>query len=1498
MARLQLTIQQRHGERWSVVALEQRDDEPPRQSEGELALDLVELAALADPIAYGTRLGQALFTGPVLDAFIRAQARSGDRLSIGLQIEAPELRGLAWSRLCARFERGWDFLRFDQRTPFCLQVPTQAQHQFPTLLRRDLRALVVVASPDGLDEYGLDGFDADAAAAAVRDALGPIPADLLAAGPGALGPPTVEQLCAQLTAQRYTILHIVCHGAVARGGDSVLYLAGPDGETDAVPAAELLRRLGRLGGDVGLPHLVFLAACESAAPQAEAALGALAPRLCRELGLPWVVAMSGRISIATAAALVGPFYRQLGQHGLPDLALGEACSQLAERRDAGVPVLFGRAGGRPLFRAGTLDLRSDDERRTAETPILSLTPLPASLARRFVGRDALLETLASHLAGPAGGRQRPGAALVGPAGAGKTRAALELVWRHRDDFSGGVFWLDAADEARRDAQFHALLRQLDPGVPSLAELRRDGTDVAALLGDAVRRWNPGAPKLWVLDALPEPIAGLTAPQVLPWCPAPGEVRLLVTTRARGLSLALRELEVGPLAPADGVQLLSAGLPDGLDPDEAARIVALLDGLPLPLEIAAKSLEFGDLGPADLLALLTTDGLAALDETTAVLQQAGVRLPSVGAALRASVARLPADALLLLRLLAQFGPTPLPEALVKALGRAAGRGARATLVARNLVTGPARNIYGSVSRLLAECVRTRAAPDDFARACEAALAILDPDACRDSTRWAALEPCVPHAEALWARVQALDEDTTALAMRLSLLYFSQDRLLEARRLLTHAAALARPLPPDHITPLQLHVSLGRVFSALGEHGEAVPLLRSARDGLVRTLGPEAPFTLIAGYSYGLALRDAGRFADACAELRRVADIQERVLGPTHDDTMSTLHTLGITLTEADDLAAAEPHARALLERVTGLYGPDHRDVLAARNALASVLDLRGDSEGAVTMLEEIVADATRLFGPEHAHTLLYMEGLARLRRDHGDPAGARPLLVEILGIQRRRLGPDHPTTLRCTGDLANVMADLGELVEAEQMQAQLLHTLRSRQGPDHPSVIAALGDLALFRYQRDQLGPALVGLQEAFERASAALGPDHRTTLAIRNNLAQVLYSSGQFAAARAHQEAVLAIQLRRRGPDHSATALAQHSLALARAAEGDLAGALPLHEAAVATSERRAGPRHPSTLSFIAGLAQTLYRMNVLPRARALQEDLLRERRWTLGENHPLTLMAINDLANTLCGLADLEGARALFEEALAGYRVTLPPEHRHTLTCMRNLAVISHALGRLEPARALLSQLIAAYRKRFGDTHVETIRVTHELARLFFSQGDPTSARALYRQLLAQLRALHGDDHIETLAARNNLALCEAGLGEHAVARAELLAIRASLVRLVEPGHPMLANLDTNLAALRDPAAPAGPTPPSDAAKPDTTTPDPAAKPGDTATSDSASEPAVAAPDTAAKPGDTVTSDPATEPAVATPDTAGEPDDADLLDDPNAKPAGPGLPFDPNTES
>jgi WD40 repeat protein/energy-coupling factor transporter ATP-binding protein EcfA2 len=356
MSVFEITIQRKDEDAWPVVVRHQPGAQALAQwSRGRLDLDPGTLdLLLPSRKEYGLLLGKALFQGDIRDAFVRAVAEAkagGEPLRVLLNIEAEELRPLHWEKLHAPFDRGWDYLLLNQGTPFSLYLPSQIQLRFPPIGRRDLRALILVAGPEELEgDYRLASFDVAATVDSLRQALGQIPCDVLARAEGASGPPRLDVLCEQITAradsEAYTLLHVVCHGAYHQATDeTLLYFPMHEG-LRPVPASVLIERLGRLGR---LPHLTFLSTCESADPRAEAGLGGLGQRLVRELGMPAVVAVTGRVSINTAQALTTAFYARLAEHGEADCALGQALAGLQGRADVTVPALFSRLGGRSLW---------------------------------------------------------------------------------------------------------------------------------------------------------------------------------------------------------------------------------------------------------------------------------------------------------------------------------------------------------------------------------------------------------------------------------------------------------------------------------------------------------------------------------------------------------------------------------------------------------------------------------------------------------------------------------------------------------------------------------------------------------------------------------------------------------------------------------------------------------------------------------------------------------------------------------------------------------------------------------------------------------------------------------------------------------------------------------------------------------------------------------------------------------------------------------------------
>jgi hypothetical protein len=393
-----ITIQAKLGASWPVVVAVAQDNQLSAKVDGTFAPELGELLEESDPRAYGTRLGQALFRGGVRDAFIRALAGGSGPLHVLLTLEAADLRGLQWENLCGPIEGVDGFLGLDQRIAYSRFLTSAVSRRLRPLRRADLRALIVVASPVDLDAFGLQPFDAAAAVAAATATLG-MPYDVLGDVPGAKGPASIDAICEHLTRAHYPILHVVAHGrhSVERG-ESALFLSDSAGQVDMCMQTRLSERLQLLAD--GVPHLAFFASCESASEPLQASAASLARLLVAEAAIPAVVAMSRRVSIATAHAFTTAFYARLHRHGHVDQAVVEATAGLHSRADILVPALYGRLGARPLF---TIEADAPVAVPTAPTTVSDVEPEPApedpdplaDILGAVVGRYRVLRRLGS-----------------------------------------------------------------------------------------------------------------------------------------------------------------------------------------------------------------------------------------------------------------------------------------------------------------------------------------------------------------------------------------------------------------------------------------------------------------------------------------------------------------------------------------------------------------------------------------------------------------------------------------------------------------------------------------------------------------------------------------------------------------------------------------------------------------------------------------------------------------------------------------------------------------------------------------------------------------------------------------------------------------------------------------------------------------------------------------------------------------------------------------------
>lgn len=383
-----------------------------------LTFDQDRLAALvSNPAAYGLALGRMLLGDPLLVrkfSEARALAQRGQhplRLRLAIAADAEELHMLRWETLRDPLTPPHTALAASEQVLFSRYLGGTDWEPPRTRAHHQLRALVIVADPDDLADYGLAPLDAAAEIALARTALGPARVTVLGKDERA----TLQELLLNLR-DDYDLLYLLAHGRTDAEGETWLYLEDAQGCVAPVSGGELLEGLASLGLR---PRLVVLGACESAGDAAGTdTLAALAPRLVQQ-GVPAVLAMQGRVTLETLQSLLPTFFNTLLQDGQIDRALAVARSQVRQRPDFWKPALFLRLKSGRLW----------EDPAGAGTPGVSPAVLDAPPPARppeplgFVGRAAELAVCERQL-------QHHGLMIIsGMTGTGKTMLMATLARR-------------------------------------------------------------------------------------------------------------------------------------------------------------------------------------------------------------------------------------------------------------------------------------------------------------------------------------------------------------------------------------------------------------------------------------------------------------------------------------------------------------------------------------------------------------------------------------------------------------------------------------------------------------------------------------------------------------------------------------------------------------------------------------------------------------------------------------------------------------------------------------------------------------------------------------------------------------------------------------------------------------------------------------------------------------------------------------------------------------
>jgi len=570
----------------------------------------------------------------------------------------------------------------------------------------------------------------------------------------------------------------------------------------------------------------------------------------------------------------------------------------------------------------------------------------ASLGSLFKGRDEFLRRLRESLTRENGGRTAiVSKALYGMGGIGKTRAAVEYAWAHREDYSALLFaQADTPEELRSNLANLAGPLLLDEREAPEEEVRLN----------RVLAWLASNPDwLLIFDNIDTPIALAEVDRLMGRL-AGGHV--LLTSRLDRFARQVEPLELDVLSPdAAAAFLLEAtdpGWRKASDDEAGARELAEeLGRLALALEQAAATIGKLRCGFRRYLEIWQSNR-----ERVVGWARPGITgyHHAVAATWQTSVDQLTKSGRHLLERLAFLATDPVPmfllDVAVPDVEAEDLHDGLTDLAAVSLATWEVETERFAVHRLVQDVTRSSLdARQSRQRVAEAlgwvnAAFAGDPQEVRS---WPRLDPLAPHAQRVTQLADSAEitAPTARLMSQLGALFKAKARYAEAELLYRWALAINdKSLGPDHPRVAAGLNSLAKLLTETNRYAEAEPLYRRALTVRENGLGAHHHEIATVINNLVLLLTKTNRHVEAEPLCRRALEIYERSFGPDHLRVTTGLNNLGKLLTGTDRHAEAEPlYRRALTIRKKSL-GPDHPRVATSLSNLA--LDQPARRGGAV------------------------------------------------------------------------------------------------------------------------------------------------------------------------------------------------------------------------------------------------------------------------------------------------------------------------------------------------------------------------------------------------------------------------------------------------------------------------------------------------------------------------------------------------------------------------
>jgi CHAT domain-containing protein/tetratricopeptide (TPR) repeat protein len=484
---------------------------------------------------------------------------------------------------------------------------------------------------------------------------------------------------------------------------------------------------------------------------------------------------------------------------------------------------------------------------------------------------------------------------------------------------------------------------------------------------------------------------------------------------------------------------------------------------------------------------------------------------------------------------------------------------------------------------------------------------------------------------------------------------------------------------------------------GRFAEAIPPNARVLAIFTQVLGPEHPYTIVALNDLASMYSELGDHGSAEPLLRHALAVRERILGPEHPHTALSLSNLALLYWNMGANEKAEPLYRRALTIREKVLGPEHPDTALAISSLAGVYSRTGDYDKAEQLFLRSLAIVEQTAGPDHPQTAVVLSGLSALYLETGAYSKAEGLLRRALTIREKALGPEHPVTADSLHNLARLYESMDADDKVEPLLRRSFMIYEKSRGPEHPNTARSLNALAAHYYKMGAYDKAEPLYKRSLEIHEKALGPDHPSTANALNNLAAFYSHIGAQDKAEPLYRRTLIIREKALGPDHPATAAALSNLAAYYINANDYGAAEPLLRRTLAIREKALGPEHPETAMALGNLAPLYMAAGDYGKAESLYRRSLEINEKAMGPNHSLTAASLNTMAVYYYKMGTYNKAEPLFKRALEIREKTLGPDHPETATILGNLASLYTIQGKHDKALALMERVQGIDRRQIG---------------------------------------------------------------------------------------------------------------------------------------------------------------------------------------------------------